>query len=175
MSQQEAPHPSIAGHHSCLTSRGMEILLGLRQMIVAIGTLVIEGMHALELLVETGHIAGVADIGIATRGIGRRHQTAIGDHLAIGHRPVGTVLDITYLTGRNAIAVHHLTTDMGQGGLLLDEIATAGHTVFDGDALHLDAAVLIDHLTHTGIDWMEDNLEIEVAGEELDLPIEFRT
>ena len=58
---------------------------------------------------------------------------------------------------------------MGRRGLLTDQIATAGHTVLERDALDGDAAILVDHLTNRGVNRMELDLKAQVVGKEGDL------
>jgi hypothetical protein len=141
-------------------------------MVVAIGALVIEDVHALELTGETRHIAGIADVGITTGSIGRHNQTAVGYHLAIRHYKVGTILDITHLTEGNTVGINHVATDMGQRGFLLNQITTTGHTVLERDALDLDAAIVVNNLTDSGVNRMEDDFEVEVVGKELYLALQ---
>ena len=83
MTQQQAPYPCIAGYGSGLTGCGVEILLRLRQMVVAIGALMIEGVDPEQLFVEVRHISRVADVGITTGRICGDHESAVGDDLAI--------------------------------------------------------------------------------------------
>ena len=165
--QQQLPHPGIAGHHRGLSGGGVIVFLGRLEFVFAIGTLVVEGIDALDQLVERWHIAGVAAIGIASRRIGRTDKAAVGNHLAVGHRPIGTVLDIVHLADRNLIGLHHLRTDMGQQRLLADEIAAGGKAMLQRDGLHRDGTVLIDHSVAGGVDGMELHLEAQVVSKEV--------
>ena len=69
------------------------------------------------------------------------------------------------------IATQHILGSAGR--LLTDEIATAGHTMLQGNALDSDATILVDHLSLRGVDRMELDTEAQVVGIELDLMFEF--
>ena len=144
-------------------------------MPLADGALMIERMNTTKLFMEQRHISRITDIGIAARRISGDHELAIGDDFTVGHCPVGSVFDIPHLTDGYLIAVHHLTTDMRQGGLLADHIAATGHTMLQGNALYHDAAIFIDHTANRRIYWVEHHLEPQVMCKELDLSFEFRT
>ena len=70
------------------------------------------------------------------------------------------------------IAAQHIFGSAG--GFLTDEIATAGYTVLQGDALDGDTTVLEDHLATSGVDRMELDGEAQVVGVELYLMFQFR-
>ena len=55
---------------------------------------------------------------------------------------------------------------MWQQGFLADEIATGGHTVFQGDGLHSDAVILVNDSLSGGIYRMEHHIKAQVMGEE---------
>ena len=173
MTQQQLPHPSIASHHGCLTGCGVTVLLAVQNLILAIGTLMVEGADALQLLMQMGQILGVGDIGVTAYRIGRIHESGVGNHLTILCGPISTCLDVIHLTVGNLVGLHHIPADMGLRGFFGDEITTAGHTMLQGDALHLDATILVDHLAQRGIHRIEHHLETQIVGEELDLSLQF--
>lgn len=85
-----------------------------------------------------------------------RHNSAAcqpasrGVHWLSPHRspdPVGTSLNIVYLTERNTIEVDHVAADMRQRGLLAEEITSTRHTMLQWDGLYCQTSVLIDHST----------------------------
>ena len=69
------------------------------------------------------------------------------------------------------IATQHILGSAGR--LLTDEIATAGHTMLQGNTLDSDATILVDHLSLRGVYRMELDLEAQIVGVELYLMFEF--
>ena len=56
MPQKQLPHPCLTGNQSSLPSRRMMILLSLKQIILTVGTLMVECIHALQTFCERRHI-----------------------------------------------------------------------------------------------------------------------
>ena len=159
----------IEGHLCCLTGCGVAVLLGQRQVVFAISALVIECADAHDALVKRGDIARVAAICIRPWLLGRRHQLAVGHYVAVGGGPVGACLDVAYLAEGNVVEVYHVPADMRLQGLFAEQVSTTGHTMFQGQCLDGERAVVIDHLLPGSVDGMEVDFIIEVVAEQLHL------
>ena len=73
---------------------------------------------------------------------------------------------------QSAPAVDHVTADVGQGSLLAEEKAIAGHPVLQGQRLHSQTAVVVDDLVFRGVNSVEDNVELQSRAKHLQLHVE---
>ena len=144
-------------------------------MVIAIGTLVIERIDALQQLPQIIYVAGVAAIGIAAHGIRRGHEPFVRDGLTLRRHPVSTFFDIVPLTDRNLVEFHHVRTDMGLRSLLTDEIATTGHAVLERNGQDLHTTVMINNCMLRGINRIEFHLKAQIVCEEGYLTVEDRS
>ncbi len=165
MHQEKLPHPCITSYKGSLSRRRVIILFRPKQVVLTIGTFMIQRIDTLEALMQLGHIAGIAAVGIAAYRVGRRRQTTIGHHLTIFCRPVCTTLDEIEMTNRNLVEVSYITPDMRQGGFLPEQITAAWQSVFQRDGLDGERTVFVYDLLYRGIYSYKFHLVVEVTTE----------
>ena len=145
MTEQQAPCPGLLGDKGCLARCAVIIDLGTVLILRGIGAFVIEHRHVFYSFIQVGQIARIAAVGITAGCVGWLHQPAVGHDVALGCRPVSAVLDVVDLRERNAVIVYHVATDVRQGGLLAEDVATAGYTMAQRHRLYGDGMVFVNH------------------------------
>lgn len=149
------------GHLGSLACGTVVIEPGARTTRVVVGTLMVEYVYAPYQAMQPRHIARVATIGIATRGLGRHGEPLVGHFYPIGRSPSGPVLDIVDITERYLIEVYHVAADVGERSFLAEKVAAARHAMVQGNGRNGKATVLVDHLRHGGVYGMKDDLELQ--------------
>ena len=83
------------------------------------------------------HVDGVRAVSVGTWRISWQCQSLVGDTLSVGSSPACARFDIVDLRDWYLVKGEHFGTDMGQGWLFAEQIATAGHAVVQRDAFYL--------------------------------------
>ena len=172
MAEHQAADTSFAGHESSLVGCAVPILRSTVGLLLRVGALVIEEADVFKQLMKRGNIASVGTVGIAAGRIGRLGEPAVRHQGAVGHRPIGPILDVVDVADGNFVSINHVATDMGQQRLLPEKEATAGYAVLQGNALDDKAAVGIDGLMARRVYGVENDFEIEAEAKHLQLGIE---
>ena len=152
-----------------LQGRGMEGLAGKLFLLLQEGGLVVEQVDAVELFRVAGCEEGVGTVGEAAGRVGWPGEQAVGDEVAIGCGPVHSCLDVVDLGDGDVEGVDGVASDMGQGGLLLEEVAYAGDAMAEGNGGDGDAAVLVNGLGGVVVNLMQFDGVFHALAEEVDL------
>lgn len=166
VAEQELAYMGIAGHGGSLARRRVVVFLGTVGLVVGIGALVVEGVHAHHRLVQLGHVAGVGTVGVAAWRIRWGDQLLVLDDGAVGQRVVVAGLDVVDLRGRYAVHVDGFAADVRQRGLLAEEETGTGHAVVEGEGLDGERVVLKNDGRLCGVDGVELDAVADVVVEE---------
>lgn len=132
-------------------------LLGEEGVFLRKGCFVVEAGDTLDEISQRRMVGGVGAIGVGTNGSGWGGESAVGHECAIVERPIHSCFDIVDLRDGDVIEVYHVAADVASGRFLLQQIATTGDAMGEGEGGNLDRAVLIDDLWRAGVDFVEDD------------------
>lgn len=150
------------GKACCLRGGGVGVLACTWFHLMWIGGLMIEQRDILEHWSQRWGEECVGAISEAARGVGRSGEFFVWKEGAVGCGPSASVLDVVDLAEGNLEGINHVASDVRQQGLFTKQIATAGHSVAQGERPYFQAAVLVYQLMGGGVDGMEQQSVAQV-------------